>query len=87
MMDRLSWCANEAMARGMTYGKYMTIYGGAPQPKQKDEGDTVCRFCGKKFYRKLSGRKYYCSFDCYEQWSRESARLRAREKRGWKAAI
>lgn len=67
-LDNLTRCSNEALAAGMTYGKYMAMkYEQEQVPKVKAPkplpGWRVCRHCGKKFYAS-HGNRQYCSDIC-----------------------
>lgn len=67
-LDNLSRCSNEALAAGMTYGKYMALkYEKERPPKMGASpplpGWKVCPYCGAKFYA-AHGKMKYCSAIC-----------------------
>lgn len=69
-VDNLARCSNEALAAGMTYGKYMALkYEKEQAEKAKTHnsyplpGWKVCPHCGKKFYA-THGKMKYCSDIC-----------------------
>jgi hypothetical protein len=65
-MDKLSRDSCDALAHGMSYGKWMAI-----KPpvdivpiKTKDKVERTCERCGKIFYRNDKVRVKYCSPEC-----------------------
>lgn len=80
-LDNLSRCANEALAAGMTYGKYMAQKAYQEQKKQPQillPGWKTCPQCGKRFFPN-HGKRIYCS-DLCGQNARQTARNEKRAK-------
>lgn len=89
--DNLTRCSNEALAAGMTYGKYMALkYEKEQVPKAKaptpPPGWKVCPHCGKKFYAE-HGKRRYCSEFCQQQANYKAHRDRIFEKKSVPPAI
>lgn len=67
-MDNLSQCSCDALAAGMSYGKYMAI----KKPSKVITTDIstdyyhVCQHCGKEFYVPDKRHKKFCSDRCRE---------------------
>jgi hypothetical protein len=66
-MDNLSRCAMAARIKGMSYGKYMALYGQTLPKKEEPipKGWRKCLHCGKLFKPKPSQK--YCEPYCREQ--------------------
>ena len=68
-MDQLAQDATDALAKGMTYGKYMAWKQSRrrmperPVKRVLQEGEAHCKHCGKIF-TKDKHRKVYCSRQC-----------------------
>ena len=68
-MDQLTKDAADALAKGMTYGKYIAWkqnQGKVPEkPVQREpqEGEAYCKCCGKIF-TKGKWNRVYCSSQC-----------------------
>lgn len=65
-MDKLSRDACDALAHGMSYGKWMAIK--PPEvviPEKKTALiERTCQLCGKVFYQRYKFRTKYCSGEC-----------------------
>ena len=70
-MEQLAADASDALAKGMTYGKYMAWkqqQGMAREiiPRRElVEGEAYCRYC-RAIFRKSKHNKYYCSRACMQ---------------------
>lgn len=79
-MDKLSQEVAQALACGMSYGKWKAKYG---KPVEKKEEKTlpekwqICPWCGKEFKRKGNARQIYCEPYC----QREAGKQRARDRK------
>ena len=90
-MDNLSRCAMLAKQKGLSYGRYMALYGHT-LPKKKEEsipeGWRKCLYCGKLFKPK-PGQKYcdlYCRQQAYAPKEKEIKRDYMKEDRERKNA-
>lgn len=68
-MDKLSRDSCDALAHGMSYGKWMAIKPPEVIVPQKPKAliEKTCRFCGKAFYQKTNVKRKYCSPECKDQ--------------------
>ena len=82
--DQLSKDSTAALKANMSYGKWKALQWDAmgrpayvrPEPEQP-EPNTVCRFCGERFYNPFKNNKVYCGDRCRMAYQR----LKEREKR------
>lgn len=77
-MDRLSRESCEALAAGMSYGKWKALQ--APMEVTIPEPDgnrSICQHCGKVFYQKGGKRRKYCDDKCSKDAENERSRMRA----------
>ena len=84
-MDKLSQDACDALAHGMSYGKWMAIKPPAVVVHEKPKCviEKTCELCGKTFYRKNNIRVKYCSPECQHEalvQKTKQAKERNREK-------
>ena len=61
-MDKLAWENAQALAAGMSYGKWKAMQDPVRIEKKTPEGWMKCRYCGKEFPPKTS--KIYCDDYC-----------------------
>ena len=75
--DRLSLTAKAAKEKGLSYGKYVALYGCVSLPE--DERLRRCKHCGKSFLLSRKTR-VYCSYNCFEAARSKRYRERRKEK-------
>lgn len=68
-LDKLSQDSCDALAHGMSYGKWMAIKEPSKDVPEKkaDLHQLTCQLCGKVFYQKYKFRTKYCSGECKDQ--------------------
>lgn len=94
-MDNITYHVLEAKKLGMSYGKYMSIYGKTPQQieqekvekekKEKEErAENIleCVICGKQFSVAINKGQKYCSDDCRRIGQSELALKRYYKSKG-----
>lgn len=83
--DRISQRAAEALALGMSYGKYMAVYHPSEsrqEPVKPRTGVTkVCEYCGMEFTRYDKRQRKYCCEDCQEAANDQKSRERKMAQR------
>ena len=77
--DKLSQDAAEALAAGMSYGKWKGLQPLVKIEKQEiPEGWKLCAFCGKPFKPKAKSNQKYCDSVCGNRARARRDRQRAR---------
>lgn len=65
VMDKLAWENAQALAAGMSYGKWKAKQAPVQIVKKMPEGFVKCPYCGEQFKRR--GTKIYCNDDCRQR--------------------
>lgn len=83
MEDYLLTDIQRAEKAGMTYGKFVAMYGCTPrdEPKPEPQIKKICAYCGKVFYVKKERNQRYCSEFCYNEMDNKRVREAKQGKR------
>lgn len=89
-MDKLAWENSQALAAGMSYGKWKAMQDPVKIVKKDGvpDGWSVCEHCGKSFKPKTKRPQRFCDYNCqrqaYYQNHREMFDAKTREYRARK---
>lgn len=87
-MDKLSRDSCDALAHGMSYGKWMSIKPPEVVVPEKKTAliELTCELCGKVFYQRYKFKTKYCSGECKDQ-AHINAIYECRQKRRVQNAV
>lgn len=81
-MDKLAWENSQALAAGMSYGKWKAMQDPVKIVKKDvvPDGWKVCEYCKKPFKPKTKGKQRFCDLYCREEAYKEKMRKAKRNE-------